>query len=311
MDWKKLKEIGVAVYKLEDWKDKKRYLVFLARCWLNQKAVGKHLDFLTATPLRRKMLQGTPQLLDQATRQIFYKNSTIDERVHFVQEHITLMEELFTPELLEKVYLRHERLPLWRIEFQNKPLWLYIGLHDGQQKEGCISLEIVHDTEDLQNFDWGEGRHLYQIVFAMAKNDEGELYIRVGALQGLANGLDLIKDATKTFFGYRPKNLMFWCLRSFAETIGAKYITAVSNRGYYAMNHFRLNRKLKVDLNEFWEEAGGRQTSDYRFYRLEIGEYRKDMSELKPSKRAQHRRRFEFLDNVKATIKENLQKYLR
>ena len=311
MNWKKLKEIGVAVYKLEDWKDKKRYLVFLARCWLNQKAVGDHLDFLTATPLRQKMLQGTPQLLDQATRQIFYKNSTIEERVRFVQEHITLMEELFTPELLEKVYLHHERVPLWRIEFQDKPLWLYIGLHDGQQKEGCISLEIVHDTEDLQNFDWGEGRHLYQIVFALARNEAGELYIRVGALQGLNRGLDLIKDATKTFFGYRPKNLMFWCLRSFAEAIGAKYITAVSNRGYYAMNHFRLDRKLKVDLNEFWEEAGGSQTPDYRFYRLEIEEYRKDMSELKPSKRAQHRRRFEFLDKVKAAIKENLQKYLR
>ena len=311
MDWKKLKEIGVAVYKLEDWKDKKRYLVFLIRCFLHQKDIAGHLEFLTATPERERLLEGTPHLLDQATRQVFYKNSTMKERIDLVEQHLELSEEIFTQELLDKVYYKHERVPLWRIEFQDKPLWLYIGLHDGQQKEGCLSLEIVHGTEDLANWDWGQGRHLYQIIFALARDKQGELYIRVGALQGLNRGLDLIKDATKAFFGYRPKNLMFWCLRCFAAAIGASYITAVTNQGYYAMNHLRLNRKLKVDLNEFWEEAGGKATEDYRFYRLEIAEYRKDMSELKPSKRAQHRRRFEFLDSVKDAIKTNLQKYLR
>lgn len=42
--------------------------------------------------------------------------------------------------------------------------------------------------------------------------------------------------------------------------------------------------------------------SDSRFFRLPVAEYRKVMSELKPSKRAQHRRRFARLDAIDAAF---------
>ena len=86
---------------------------------------------------------------------------------------------------------------------------------------------------------------------------------------------------------------------------------AVSNSGYYAMNHVRIDRKLKVDLSRFWEECEGKETVDKRFYELPIPEYRKDMTELKPSKRAQHRRRFEKMDAIKAEIAKNLQEHMK
>lgn len=312
MYWKAVKQIGIKTYKCEDWRDNKRYFVFLVRCLLNKSRLEKHLNFLQATDFRQEILAATPEFFDQATRQVFFKDSTVDERILLVQDHICLVEKIFSEELLRKVYITHERVKLWQTELQDKPLWLYLGFRDGQQKEGNLSLELIYDTDSTDNGNgWGEGRHLYQVIFSFAKDNENKIYLRVGALQGLNQGSELIKAGTKQFFGYRPKNLIFWCLRCFAAAVGAEYITAVSNKGYYAMNHWRMDRKLKVDLDAFWQETGGELSDDYRFYRLKIEEYRKEMSELKPSKRAQHRRRFEFLDSIKAEITDNMQEYLK
>ena len=44
---------------------------------------------------------------------------------------------------------------------------------------------------------------------------------------------------------------------------------------------------------------------------MPVKEYRKDMSELKPSKRAQHRRRFEKLDAIDAAFDASCKKLLK
>ena len=80
----------------------------------------------------------------------------------------------------------------------------------------------------------------------------------------------------------------------------------MSNKGYYANNHVRLDRKLKTSLDEFWEEAGGKLTDDYRFYELPVEEYRKSIEEIKTHKRNLYRKRFELLDGIEESINKNL-----
>lgn len=60
-------------------------------------------------------------------------------------------------------------------------------------------------------------------------------------------------------------------------------IYAVTNQGYYAMNHVRMDRKLKTNFGDFWAECGGSPSGDRRFYRIPLEEVRRDLSELKPS----------------------------
>lgn len=111
-------------------------------------------------------------------------------------------------------------------------------------------------------------------------------------MQGTPNSSEVIKGLTKAFFGYRTKNLIFYGIRNVAAALGCQHLYAVSNAGYYAMNHVRRDRKLKTSLDDFWQECEGHGCKDQRFFEMPIEEYRKSMEELKPSKRAQHRRRF-------------------
>jgi uncharacterized protein VirK/YbjX len=73
----------------------------------------------------------------------------------------------------------------------------------------------------------------------------------IGALQGPVHANDVIKALTKDFFGYRTKNLIFYGIRNVARVLGCTKIYAVTNDGYYAMNHIRSDRKLKDFVHGF------------------------------------------------------------
>lgn len=299
MDKNILEYVGKSLYQTHILKEMKRYVVFRARCAMHSNKVDELLQFFAANSKRQAWLQGAPALLEQTTRAFFYKGSTWDERIELVQNHLLIMEELFKPELMDKLYSKGEMVQLWEDSYDDRPLTLQLWFHSGQRKEGCLSLALFY-----------EGEPLYQIMFWLAKNKtDGKNVIYIGALQGPQNGNELIKGMTKAFFGYRTKNLMFYGLRCFADAIGIENIFAVTNDGYYAMNHVRVDRKLKTDFGAFWQECEGVICSDRRFYIMTTAEHRKSMEELKPSKRAQHRRRFAKMDEMKAAVKAAVDSY--
>ena len=298
MDQNILEYVGKSLYKTHILKELKRYVVFRTRCRLHSGTVDDMLSFFAETPEREAMLRGCPSLLEQVTRTFFYKGSKWNERAELVKNHICILEKHFKPELLQELYAENKHLKLWEDTYQEKPLTLELMFHAGQRKEGCISLMMVY-----------EGTALYQIMFWLGKDKNGDEAIFIGALQGTPNGSDIIKGLTKAFFGYRTKNLIFYGLRSLAKAMGIEKIYAVANEGYYAMSHIRIDRKLKTDFGAFWQECEGIQCDDRRFYVMPVAEYRKSMEELKPSKRAQHRRRFAKMDEMEAAVAASLATY--
>ena len=309
MDESILREAGHRLYVTSRLKEMKRYLVFRARCRMHKDIIEDFLDFFAKTQLRKDMLKGTPAFVEQVTRAFFYKDSNYADRSALIKNHIRFMEKHFTPEAITKLYIdvdikenAGQMITVWEDAFADKPLCMHLWFHAGQSKEGCLSLIMTWD-----------GNPLYQIMFWFGPDMEkaGDA-IWIGALQGIRNGSDVIKQLTKAFFGYRTKNLIFYGIRTLARGLGINKIYAVTNEGYYAMNHVRIDRKLKTDFGAFWEECEGKPCEqDSRFYVMPVKEYRKDMSELKPSKRAQHRRRFEKLDAIDAAFDESCKKWMK
>ena len=221
------------------------------------------------------------------------------ESIAIVKNHIEYMENIFNDEAIAKLYVNGERIRLWEDTYEEQPLVMELWFHGGQRKEGCLSLVLSLGADEL-----------YQIMFWLAPSPEdNEMSLWIGALQGTPNGSEIIKGLTKAFFGYRTKNLIFYGIRNVAAGLGCKHLYAVSNAGYYAMNHVRIDRKLKTSLDDFWQECEGQACKDQRFFEMPIEEYRKSMEELKPSKRAQHRRRFAKMDEITESVTEVLNNY--
>lgn len=293
-----LQYVGKSLYKTHILKEFKRYVVFVTRCHLHKSYMRDILGFFAENDLRKAMLHGTPSFAEQVTRAFFYKNSTWAERVELVKNHVLYLENAFNMEFLHAMYVKPQRIRIWEDLYQEKPIGMDLVFHAGQRKEGCLSLMLEYENQAL-----------YQIMFWLGYDKDKQPALFIGALQGTPNGSDIIKGLTKAFFGYRTKNLIFYGIRNVAKAMGAAKIYAVANEGYYAMNHIRRDRKLKTSLDEFWQECEGQQCDDRRFYVMPIEEYRKSMEELKPSKRAQHRRRFEKMDQIAASVAASLDKY--
>lgn len=292
-----LKKVGAALYK-KSFKEYRRYMVFRARCFWHKREIDDLLAFFDETPLRRELLALVPSFVEQPTRAFFYKASTWEERLAAVKNHVITLEEHFSPEFIRQIYT--SGATLWNDEIEGKRLHVALRFHAGQRKEGCITL-VMH---------W-EGVALFQVFLRFDRNAAGELECIIGALQGHPHGGESVKLLTKAYEGYRPKNLMFYLVRLLSESVGAVRIRAVTNEGYYAMNHVRLDRKLKTDFSVFWTECEGvLDPKDSRFFLIPVEEPRKSLEEVKANKRAQYRRRFEKLDAIKVSVLQRLQKGL-
>ena len=290
--------LGRKIYDMSNPREVRRYVVFVARCWLHYGSMKKIDAFYQQNDLRRKLAEIYPFVYEQPQRAFFYNKSTFRERAALIQEHFSFLETALKPDILLEIY-REKNQVLWENEHEGEPLRLVLYYEAGQRKEGLLSVTLRLGEQAL-----------YQMIFWIQKNPKGEWSAYIGAMQGpnMDNAKDVIHKITKQCHSYRTKNLILHAMQEVAKTLGLKHLYAVTNDGYYAMNHVRRDRKLKTNFSDFWAESGGTPCEDKRFYELPLTEYRKSMEEVPTRKRANYRRRYMLMDEIDEAIKVGIQR---
>ena len=295
-----IRAVAHRAYRWENPRERHRAVVFMVRGLLHRKQLRELYDFFQKTEARKELYARNPFPLEQATRSFFYAGSTVSTRIDLIREHYSFLEkQLNTADFID-LGLNQER-EIWRSSESDIDWRSYLKFEPGQRKEGLLS--VMMDVDDT---------HLYQIIFWIEQRD-GQPTLVIGAMQGpnTEDAQDFVREMTKRAHRFRTKNLILYMTQAVARALGVQRIFAVSNAGYYANNHVRMDRKLKTDFGAFWEEAGGWQTEDKRFYELPLTLPRKTMEEVPTRKRAVYRRRFAFLDEVDAQIAERVQAILQ
>ena len=293
--------IGKQMYRVNNWREAHRLIVFTCRSYLHYPVMEKLYDFFQDDTLRRNIIAYNKYPLEQATRAFFYKDSTFHERSELIMYHFTYLQNLLKPEILNGIY--HDKsFLIWKFPSEDTDWKTVITSHSGQRKEGLVSLEMLLNNQPI-----------YQMMFWLNKDKKNEPSLWIGAMQGpnQENAQEIIKETTKLAHRYRTKNLILYMTMAVARALKAKHIYAVSNEGYYAMNHVRRDRKLKTDFGAFWQEPGGHITEDSRFYEIPLIEPRKEIEEVPTRKRAVYRRRFAFQDDVDLQITKNMKNMMK
>ena len=261
-------EIGRRIYNLDNPREYHRYIVFRARCILHPFRMKKLEEKIGSNMFLAKIAYIYPFIYEQTTRAFFYNKSTFNERVELIEKHMEYLSIKLKDKVVYDLYSKEE-VSLWESKDEEDKLRLQLFFHPGQRKEGLLSIRLIAENS-------GE---LYQMIFWIAPNKQGDWAMWIGAMQGpnMENAREVIKQITKRCHAYRTKNLILHATQEVAKALGLKHIYAVTNYGYYAMNHIRKDRKLKTSFSVFWEEAGGTPCDDKRFYELPMTEYRKSM----------------------------------
>ncbi len=293
--------LGKTIYDTKKSREARRFVVFVVRSLWNRKRMERIHRFFTADPLLARVAEEYPFVYEQPTRAFFYNGSTFDERIELLEQHMNFLKDTCQEDVFLGIY-GGETYPLWESRDEGEPLRFLLSFHSGQRKEGLLSLVMRLGEHDL-----------YQVMFWIAPDAAGEPSLWIGALQGpnMENAKDLVVRVTRRCHSYRTKNFMLHATQEMAKALGLRHIYAVTNQGYYANAHIRLDRKLKTDFTEFWKECGGRPCADTRFYELPMTEARKTPEEIPARKRNYYRKRYAMLDEVDAAIADavqNLQK---
>lgn len=294
-------EMGKKIYDTSNPREAHRMVVFVSRCCLHPRKMRRISTFFGQNQLLSQVAERFPFVYEQPTRAFFYNKSTFAERISIIEEHMGFLQEKLRDDVILDIY-GDKKIPLWQMEIDGKMLELVLCIEPGQRKEGLLSLILFLGGEPL-----------YQIVFWIAKSKRSGTSLFIGAMQGpnMADAKDVIKLVTKRCHSYRTKNLILYVTQALARSLGLEHIYAVTNKGYYAMNHVRRERKLKTSYSDFWMEAGGWHTKDDRFDELPLTEVRKSEEEVPTRKRAVYRRRFAMLDEIDMTIEENVKKLMK
>jgi len=175
--------------------------------------------------------------------------------------------------------------PGWTLQL-DRPIWLF--------REGELAISLFVD-----NF------RAYSIAFSLAHVD-GRTVAYVGGIQGrCVEGVnDLYAQLTKQCHGCRPRDLLVTVLQILCETVHVDAIYAISDAHRHHRHPYFANKVDKITMasyDEIWRDRGGVLRDD-GFFELSARFVPRDLAEVSAKKRAQYRRRYELLEEIRQRI---------
>ncbi|WP_045498377.1 VirK/YbjX family protein [Vibrio hyugaensis] len=269
---------------------------FIARALFYRKSFNYLADNIEAS-LLEMLCSRTHRFLEKPFRPYIIKNSPAIDRSELVVDHYNTVSKLLSSELIEQIYTDAKGQTLMTFEIDEILYTVRLVYEARYQKEGEMSL-VLHSEED-GNF--------YTISFTLG-HESGARCIMIGGLQGPRSNETSsakIKKLTRKLYGQRPKSLMVSLLTILAQIWGVETILAVKTDSHtYAARRYSKGR-IKTDYDALWQELGGIEF-DRNFYSLAVNAPRRDIEDMSRSKRSMYRRRYEWLDNTKATFEQIL-----
>jgi uncharacterized protein VirK/YbjX len=242
-------------------------------------ATRQWLGFVHGHPVLWQQLENFPKLLTRIYRPYGFRPLSCAQRVDLIVDHYRLMAQLGLEALLAQS--AHDALRVAEVETKmgDKATLRLQAIRDGH-REGEMSLQLY----------WGE-RFLYSVTFLLVANAD-RCDMLVTRLQGSRDddAKDLIRQATKSFHGYRPSVLLLQAARQLAHDCGCARVLLVANRQRVALNPVR-RMKIKVDLEGLWRDLGAEPEANGFFGVSPQVVIPQDFSDVASNKRAEAKRK--------------------
>lgn len=215
------------------------------------------------------------------------------DRLAWLLRHFALARALMSPPMFHTIFagdgLKLCELPLPQGQGM---LPVHLAKNPRFESEGDMTLSL-HDPF---------GTPLYSVTLSLYRH-HGRTGLLIGCINGLAPQ-DAVKHLTQVMQGLRPQSLMVQLAQSLARHFGASELCAVGSGSHVYAGSPRAGH-VTFDYDALWLEHGGRLRSD-RLYALPLHTPRRTLQAMPSQKRAQYRRRYDFLDAMETGMADGL-----
>jgi uncharacterized protein len=268
-----------------------RRIRFLCRSLLVYRSITPLIDAPQESPLG-KLMHCRPETIGTVIWPYQCSGWNAKNRIARIRDHYAVVEKIGG--LLDfEVDARIQLLDLDEIRegfrvIVDQPVWF--------MREGQLAINLfLGDTR------------IYTLAFSLFQSESG-ISAFIGAIQGrdIDGVLANYRELTKASHGMRPRDLLFEIFRMFCSELGVSQILAVSDeyRHHRYQNYFGQARRETFSSNydKIWTDRGGVR-SNPMFFQLEVGETRRDLSEVPAKKRSMYRRRYEMLSRIASQMR--------
>ncbi|MCV2351401.1 VirK/YbjX family protein [Paucibacter sp. Y2R2-4] len=261
---------------------------------LHPDSTRRWLAFVDQHPMLGGALSVHPKLLTKIYRPYFSTQLGCASRVDLLIEHYSFLIAHGWSDLLAASAVQNQTL----CEFEGKSGERFqlelSAVHEGH-REGELCLRLMLGTEMVFNASF------------LFLQRQGRPCVAIGRLQGgnTDGARDLVKKATRDFYGARPSAVLVQAVRQIGLLMGCEKLLLISNRERIALNPWR-RRKITSDYDTMWTELGATQC-DSRQYELICAEVpAPDLAEVASKKRAEVKRKFALFDEMYAGLAARL-----
>ena len=261
---------------------------------LHRRATKRWVAFVRGSAFLWQKIEHSPKLLTRIYRPYGFEPLDCRERVDVLLNHYATLNEKGLTSLLD---LSLDK-PLLLSEVASKsahPMRLsLVSLAEGH-REGEMSLLL----------EW-ENRVVFTVSFLLTSTAQNFDLI-ITRLHGNRDpdARDVIRQATKAFYGLRPGVLITHAARQFACLLGCQRVLLVSNRQRVALNPIR-RRQIKTDLNAFWRELGAQEDRSGFFSISPEVVLTQDFSDVPSNKRADAKRKVALTEAIFSSMQTRI-----
>ena len=179
-----------------------------------------------------------------------------------------------------------------------------LGYNEKFRKEGELVLSL--------NCDQMNG-NIVAISFSFEELEPSKWVCWMGCVQGQeTNEANNTKALQKLLFGMRPKAFVVNMMQEICKNFEITALLGPDNniqafRKKHAI-HLPWAHTINFNYDEFWKESGGEKAID-GWYKLPLVAARRDIYDLKSSKRANYTKRYKMLDQLEILVKEAVEKF--
>ncbi|PCM83754.1 VirK/YbjX family protein [Enterobacter cloacae] len=277
------------------WKKREYRLKFLLRSLLFWSSTRRMLEALSGRDDFDRLLASQITLPSKTHRQYLMRGLNAGDRADAIVSHYHWIDGLKDPSLAHALTSPLEQ-PVVQFRAKNEVLYTVSASSAHKaEREGESTLWLRDDENSL----------LASLTFSVARS-AGQRVLVIGGLQGPRRGVsrDVIKQATRACHGLFPKRVLMEVIFQLVAQSSIRAIYAVSDEGHvFRALRYRLSkgRHFHASYDEFWETLDGKKRSTF-CWQLPPEMARKSLDEIASKKRAEYRRRFELLNEIKTAI---------
>jgi len=241
------------------------------------------------------LLKQDVRFLGKIFRPYLHLGNGIARRTKLVIGHYRFISQCLPAHTGLAIYEQSQGVEVTKFTVGEDEYRVTLGYYAPNHKEGDLCMKLLDQNGNL----------FYSITFSIFDDAVNGRTITVGGIQGPKSTPEIndkIKFFTKQHFGQRPKDLMVKILTIIANAWDVKLLLLVTNEAHmYSAKRYNSDDKIKTNYNGHWESLGATKYNK-NLYQLDLLEVRKSPEDLKRSKRAMYRKRYEWLDELKQEI---------